>query len=402
MNEAKLFELDARAIDSIHAFPKKRFIYETLAASEGRPFALLLGPRGSGKSVLFRQLRSIVENSLYLSADTMESGDRLADIVKSMFDRHGITTFFIDEIHYFRDFDADLKELYDFLPVRIYCTSSVAASLESAARDLSRRVHPILMGQCSFREYLSLALGIELPPLTLKELFNGAIAREYLASAVHFSLYLRGAGYPFTFEPGAGLAQFEGIREKIRLSDIPAADPDLSMRDLDTIGKLMAFIGRSPIEGINYSSISQNLGITKYMAERFVALLERSFLLRRVLPAGTNVLREPKIFLELPYRLLYLDYEACIGALREDYFALCMEQHKMDFSYAKSTRGEKVPDFFLEIDGKRTVLEVGGKGKGRSQFKGLSYDRKVVLYHSEIELDSTPERIPLFLLGFAP
>jgi predicted AAA+ superfamily ATPase len=71
------------------------------------------------------------------------------------------------------------------------------------------------------------------------------------------------------------------------------------MRDLDMIGKLLAFIGRSPIEGINYSSISQNLGITKYMAERFVALLERSFLLRRVLPAGTNVLREPKIFLEI-------------------------------------------------------------------------------------------------------
>jgi len=201
-----------------------------------------------------------IENSLYLSADTMGSGDRLADIVKSMFDRHGITTFFIDEVHYFRDFDADLKELYDFLPVRIYCTSSVAASLESAARDLSRRVQPILMGQCSFREYLSLALDIELPPLTLKELFSGAIAREYLASAVHFPQYLRGAGYPFTFEPGAGLAQFEGI---------------------------------------NYSSISQNLGITKYMAERFVALLERSFLLRRVLPAGTNVLREPKIFLEI-------------------------------------------------------------------------------------------------------
>jgi len=402
MNEAKIFELDARAMETVRAFRKKRFAYETLKACEGRPFILLVGPRGSGKSVLFRQLRTALPDSLYISADTMDSADKLVTIVKTMFDRHSIKTFFIDEIRHFHNFDADLKELHDFLPVRIFCTSSVAASLDHASYDLSRRVRPIRMGQCSFREYLHLALNLDLPPIGLNELIGGNVAREYLAAAVHFPMYLQGAGYPFTFEPGTVLAQFEGIKEKIRLSDIPAADPGLSMRDLADIGKMLAFIGKSPIEGINYNSLSQNLGITKYMAERYVDILERSFLIRMVFPVGTNVLREPKIFLELPYRLLYLDYDVCIGALREDFFALCMEQHGLSFSYAKSMRGEKIPDFFLEIDGKRIILEVGGKGKGRSQFKGLDYDRKAVLYHSETVLDSSPERIPLFLLGFAP
>jgi hypothetical protein len=82
-----------------------------------------------------------------------------------------------------------------------------------------------------------------------------------------------------------------------------------------------------------------------------------------------------------PYRLLYSPFEECIGEIREDYFALAMRQHGGSFSYAKTTRGSKTPDFVLEHDGKTFVLEVGGKGKGRSQFKGLDYDTKIVLSH---------------------
>ena len=38
-----------------------------------------------------------------------------------------------------------------------------------------------------------------------------------------------------------------------------------------------------------------------------------------ILPQGTNVLKEPKILMCLPYRLLYRDYQDCIGELREDF-----------------------------------------------------------------------------------
>jgi predicted AAA+ superfamily ATPase len=44
---------------------------------------------------------------------------------------------------------------------------------------------------------------------------------------------------------------------------------------------------------VSYSSLYANVGITKYKAQRYVDILERSFLLRRAFPAGTNVLREP-------------------------------------------------------------------------------------------------------------
>ena len=60
--------------------------------------------------------------------------------------------------------------------------------------------------------------------------------------------------------------------------------------------------GRAPIDGINYTSLSRNLGITRFKAERYVRALERAFLLRQAFPAGANVLREPKVFMEPPYR----------------------------------------------------------------------------------------------------
>ena len=101
------------------------------------------------------------------------------------------------------------------------------------------------------------------------------------------------------------------------------------------IEQTLTFIGRAPIDGINYTSLSRNLGITRFKVERYVRALERAFLLRQAFPAGANVLREPKVFMEPPYR----SYEDCIGALREDFFALAMAQHRTPFRYAKSRAG---------------------------------------------------------------
>lgn len=60
---------------------------------------------------------------------------------------------------------------------------------------------------------------------------------------------------------------------------------------------------------------------------------------------------------------------------------LALRQHGVSFKYAKSSRSAKTPDFVLQTPRGTVVLEVGGKGKGRTRFKDLAYDRKVVAYH---------------------
>ncbi len=85
------------------------------------------------------------------------------------------------------------------------------------------------------------------------------------------------------------------------------------------------------------------------------------------------------------------------------FFALAMSQHGATFQYAKSTRGAKTPGFLVTVGGHPVVIEVGGRTKGRSQFKGVDYERKVVLYHDETAGRHEPgRRVPLPCLDRIP
>ena len=140
-----------------------------------------------------------------------------------------------------------------------------------------------------------------------------------------------------------------------------------------------------------------NLGITKYKAKQYADPFETAFVFMRIFPAGTNVLREPKVLLVPPVRLLHRTPDEAAGGLREDFFALALRQAGIPLHYLKSTRGEKTPDFLVEYRDSRIAFEIGGRGKGRSQFKGIKADRKIILAP---DVAPAPDRLPLHLPGF--
>lgn len=400
MDANRLLDRDGLAVRSAGRFPRTRSLFPRLHGLSGRPFVALVGPRGTGKTVMLRQLRAQTEDALYVSADTLDRGDRLIDLVRLFQDRYGVRSFFIDEIHHARDYAADLKQVFDFAQARVWFTSSVAVSLHGSVADLSRRVRMLRLLPFTFREFLTFADDLTLPALDLRSVLQDQVPSAHVRASPRFDEYLAGGLYPFLLEAGPDLDLFGNIVETVIRSDIPACDRQLTVDDLTNIERALTFVGRSPIDGVNYSSVGRNLGITKYAAERYVSALERAFLLRRAIPAGTNVLREPKVFLEPPYRLLYRPWEECVGALREDFFALAMAQHETGFRYAKTTRGAKTPDFLVTLDGRDYVIEVGGRGKGRTQFKGLDYDRKVVLFHGGDRSHEPGRSVPLHCIGF--
>lgn len=397
MDLTRLFELDKLAKAEAKRFDKRRLLYNAILKTKGRTFTGIVGPRGAGKTVLLRQFAHDEADSFYLSLDTFSGADLFA-LAKTLVEKYGVKTLLLDEIHFLKNFESALKSIFDFLELRVIFTSSVALSLYESAQDLSRRVRLRHLYPFSFREYLYFKESVLPAPLTLGEIALGAWTPGHLRQGCLFDEYLKGGLFPFALEEPDTLPVLENILEKIITRDIPAA-AGLRSDEIDSIRNLVKFAGRSAAEDINYSTLSRNLGITKYKAEQYVRLLEKSFVLNPVLPAGTNVLREPKVLMCVPFRLLYRSYEEAVGGLREDFVAQALRIRCGALQYLKSTRGGKTPDFLVEEDGKEFVVEVGGKGKGRSQFKGYRAGSKLILSHTA---DAAGIKKPLFLLGFAP
>jgi hypothetical protein len=106
-------------------------------------------------------------------------------------------------------------------------------------------------------------------------------------------------------------------------------------------------------------------------------------------------MKEPKVTMALPYRLLYKPLDEAICGLREDFFVEAFMALGKEIFYLKSIRGQKTPDYLIR-NSEDVVFEIGGKGKGKSQFKGLEVKRKIIFSD---DYNITDIRRPLFLAG---
>lgn len=391
----ELLELSRLAAEDAARYPKRRWLASALENAPGKHFIGILGPRGAGKTVLLRQQLLRREDTFYLSLDTLGDHD-LFDLAKQLHQDYKIDCLLLDEVHYLADFDAQLKKIYDFLDVQVVFTSSMALAMQASAHDLSRRVRLERLTHFSLREYVWFKQGWQLPRLSLGDIRDRRWTRRHLACASWFDEYLRGRCLTFSLEEPDPLPILENILHKILTGDVPKV-ARLTHEEVDHMFRMLRFVGRSSVDGINYSSLSRNVGITKYKAASYTDILEQAFVLHVIDPKGANVMRQPKVLMQVPYRLLYLDWHEALGGLREDFFADCMRAAGIGFHYLKTTRGSKTPDYLLRTeDGTELVIEIGGKGKGRSQFKGYRAHHKLIFSNRE----STGGMYrPLFLLG---
>lgn len=390
-----IIELHKQAIEKNKQYSKRRFIAEELLNDSGKHFVGLIGARGVGKSVLFKQIAALKEDAIYISVDSAEI-ENLYELIKTLTEFYKYKVFFLDEIHFYKEYEKALKTIYDFLDVKIFFTSSVSLSLYESIYDLARRVKIFNIYPFSYREYLAIKENIFLEKLNFIDIKEKNWNIEHIREGNQFKNYISGGLMPFSLEEPDVLTMQRNILEKIIYRDIPLV-AKLTTDELELIKKTLNFIGKSQIDGINYSSLSNNLKITKYKAEQYITLLEKAFVINVIFPEGTNVLKEPKIVMNLPYRLLFKEYEDAIGGLREDFFVECMKLSGNKINYLKTNKGKKTPDYLIDDNGNNYIIEVGGKGKGIKQFKGIEMDKSIIFADGE-KLDGIKR--PLFLAGF--
>ncbi len=388
MEIIKIIELSNLVKSQTDSLKYKREILKTLIEHKDKTYLGLCGPRGAGKTVLLKQLLQNNNNAVYISLDTLPSDFDVFESIKLLNQSYGLSIFLLDEVHFNKEIDKHLKSVFDFLDVKIIFTSSVALKMFRSAQDLSRRVKLIDIYYFSLREYIFLKNKERLQPVDLDQVLNGTLISDYAVCDLHFRKYLEGGVLPFALEVEDWRDALTNILKRVVLEDIPRVHP-ITLEETEKIFKAIKFIGSSAVEGINPTSLAKNLAITNYKADQYLQLLEQAFIIHRVMPRGTNVLKEPKVLLNIPFRLLYTDYENAIGGLREDFAVGTFMQAGIPITYIKDSRGKKLPDYVLELDKKKLLIEVGGKSKTISQFRledaklerfvlkeGAPYDKK--------------------------
>ena len=376
---------------------ERRDLFKSLYKHNDRTFVGLLGPRGVGKTILLKQLLATSNDGFYISLDSLDEGTDLFELIQQLHEVYKFNTFYLDEVHYFADINKALKLIFDNLKIKLFFTSSIALKLIESAYDLSRRVKIFNIPPFSFLEYLKFNHYPVASILSWHDIVAGNYSAQHTTSYPYFQRFLSGGNYPFSLEVTDIQSALKSNLEKIIYFDIPKLK-SLTTQELPLIMKAFKFITRSPASDVNPNVISSNLKITRYKAEQYVKLLESAFVLKQIFPSGTNVTKEPKILCGLPFRLLESTYQDSIGGLREDFAISCLVEAGLHVEYLKNSRGMKTPDFLASDGNIEVVIEVGGAGKGTSQFKGVTKKyRKIILSDTA---DVGKNSLPLILLGF--
>ncbi len=359
----------------------------------------LRGARGVGKTTLL--LQKIRENdlerdkSLYLSLDSVWLDAKEIYLLAEYHVQHGGTRLVLDEVHYVKNWQQIIKNLYDdFRELKIAYTGSSLLRLKARQGDLSRRQIGYELPGLSFREFLKFEGVMDRQPLSLSEVLSGhvSIARDITKGVKIlplFERYFRSGYYPFYLE---GVAKYEErIRQVVNQtldSDWPSVE-DVTAETIRKARKMLRILAALPPQTPKMNRLYAELDTERQQGLKILYALERAGLLNLLasdFDALDNLSSPEKIYCENTNLMYALTPDADIGTAREAFF---LNQVANGHAVTYPKKGD-----FLVDD--RWLFEIGGKGKTFKQIKDVP-DSFVVNDGVEIGFGN---KIPLWLFGF--
>ena len=356
------------------------------------------GPRGVGKTTML--LQHILENyenidqTLYASLDDLWfSSHTLMDLV-DWANQHGIMRLYLDEVHRYDKWAANLKNIFDNYPdMSIVYTSSSLLMMDNAKVDLSRRQTPYTLHGMSFREFLAFEDVLSLAPISVEELLQNHVRHamqivKEIKVAPLFESYLQHGFYPFYRESKEDFPI--RLRETVSVvieNDLPAVE-NISFETIQKVKRLLMIIcERVPFEP-NMSELWKQLATNNELGLRMLYALDKAHILDLLTSKTKNykyLYKPDKIFLGNTNLMHALCTRVDKGNERESFF----------LSQLKVTNQVKCPkqgDFFVND---RYLFEVGGKGKSFEQIADIE-DSYLAVDDTEI---GHGNRIPLWMFG---
>ncbi len=374
--------------------------------------SIVLGQRGVGKTTLIIQyLRAAVAQDilspkiLYVPVDHfLMSGCALYEIAEQ-FQQLGGAIIAFDEIHKYPAWSQELKSITDTFPdLQVIASGSSALAIHQGSHDLTRRAIVQEIFGFSFREYLELTLGFNLPSYTLAQVLKDheAISRKICNElALHqqkillkFKHYLQTGYYPYALELQNPALYWMTLEQNIHTtidSDLSAIFPALTGSSTRKLKQLLGFIAAHVPFVPQFKKLKQIFQIgDERTLKNYLKYLEDARLIRQLKSASSKFsqLEIPeKIYLDNPNQLYAIANSAQnIGTIRELFFLdMVAAQHDVT--------APKQGDFLVD---QTLLFEVGGKNKKPPQRPD---QQQIFLACDDIE-SGLGNKIPLWLFGF--
>ncbi len=376
----------------------KRFLYYKIDWRDR--LIQISGSRGTGKTTLILQhikeaFADNPESALYVSLDNLWFENHS---IKELVDIHvmnGGTHIFIDEIHYYDNWQLLIKNLYDEYPtLHIVYTGSSILKMDYTGADISRRQISYLLPGLSFREYLCFEGIADIPAIKLDDLLKDHVKTaeaivENNTILNHFASYLSTGYYPFYKDVYSGYDQrLRQITNQILESDYPAVEK-INYSTVQKIKKMLYILAQSCPQTPKMTQLYEQLETDRNQGLKMLYILDKANLLSLLSSEKStlkNMSRPDKIYCDNTNIMYSLVENVDTGTKRETFFLNQLRSAGHLVSYPEKG------DFCVDD---KYLFEVGGKNKTFDQIKDLP--------NSFLAIDDTEigygNKIPLWMFG---
>ncbi|MDX2245818.1 MAG: ATP-binding protein [Bacteroidia bacterium] len=329
---------------------ERRLTTRLLRDLEWSPIVGLVGSRQVGKTTLVQHLRSrLSKPSIYLDLELQEDLFKLED-AQSYLSGHQDKTVIIDEIQVKPELFALLRGLTDQKrePARFIL-------LGSASPHIVKLNTETLAGRISYHE---------LPPFSLSEVMT------YTGQEQH---WIKG-GFPQSLlAPSTQISRkwLDDFVETFIYRDLARLGFAIPASLLRNLLHMLAHLHGSML---NISNLASSLGVSTAMVNKYLELLEGSFLIRRLPPWFENMskrlVKSPKIYLRdsglLHYLLRVFDMETlrgnpAVGMSWEGYVIEQIIREAPEFSefyFYRTQHGAESDLLMITPAGKKVCIEI--------------------------------------------